>query len=407
MGTRSILCIYHNSHFVATQTGTGDGYPEVTGLAILRWLLIKANIQRLLSKIHLVQPPASYNDNKNYENSFISLNLITNSTRPIQHLCKLNLASSSGGLWREWTYVVDLDAGALEVYEGNEDFRGPMQGRFAEAGVVRQVLKATFSFADLPGDEEEEEFVQACYREDGPTMMGGWRLPQVPREFEADVLVRQAEGFVRRQTAQYAPSVAFVDEEEGEDSGLEDEEDEVESGTRHLICIYHNGAFVVAQYGAWDGFPEIAGLAVLHFLTPENVWRLRERIHLVPPPVPRNLDHDRKAVSILGEIASATRAVKHSFQLGFASNGGMCAWCYVVDLDAGVLEVYRGRSVGRVLRLLSPYRSVGAGRLAGVGVTQQVLQAVFSFDDLPGDEDAFMAACGGVRGEDGYFDWSL
>jgi hypothetical protein len=298
-----------------------------------------------------------------------------------------------------------LDAGALEVYEGNENFRGPMQGRFAEAGVVRQVLKATFSFADLPGDEEEEEFVQACYREDGPTMMGGWRLPQVPREFEADVLVRQAEGFIRRQTAQYAPSVAFVDEE-GEDSGLEDE-DEVESGTRHLVCIYHNGAFVVAQYDAWDGFPEIAGLAVLRFLTPENVWRLRERIHLVPPPVPRDLDHDRKAVSTLGEIACATRAVKHSFQLGFTSNGGMCAWCYVVDLDAGVLEVYRGRSVGRVLRLLSPYRSVGAGRLAGVGVTQQVLQAVFSFDDLPGDEDAFMAACGGVRGEDGYFDWSL
>jgi hypothetical protein len=413
MGARSILCIYHNSHFVATQNGTGDGHPEVTGLAILRWLLIKANIQRLLSRFHLVQPPPANHDNKGYENSFISLNLIVNSTRPIEHLCKLDLASGSERLWREWTYVIDLDARALEVYERNNNFCGPMQGRFAEAGAVRQVLKATFSFADLPGDgeeeeEEEEEFVRACYREDGPTMMGGWRSPQVPREFEADVLARQAEGFVRRQTAMHAPPVAFTDEEEGDDSGLEDEEDEVESGgTRHLVCVYHHGAFVVAQYGAWDGFLEIAGLAVLRFLTPENVLRLRERIHLVPPPVPRNVEPDSKAVSILGKIASAKRAVKHSYQLGFASNGGMCAWCYVVDLDAGVLEVYRGISAGRVPRLLPPYRSVGAGRLAGFGVTQQVLQAVFSFDDLPGDEDAFMVACGDVRGEDGYFDWSL
>jgi hypothetical protein len=86
----------------------------------------------------------------------------------------------------------------------------------------------------------------------------------------------------------------------------------------------------------------------------------------------------------------------------------LCEWCYVVDLDAGALEVYRGQSAGRVSRQMPPYRSVGfirAERFAGV--TGQVLQAVFRFDDLPGDEDAFMAACGGVRSEDGYFDWSL
>jgi hypothetical protein len=186
-----------------------------------------------------------------------------------------------------------------------------------------------------------------------------------------------------------------------------DTEDEIETGTRHLVCIYHKGAFVVAQYGAWDGFPEITGMTVLRFLTPANIQRLRERIHLVPPPMPRNIDHDSRAVK---EIASATRTVKHSFQLPFTSNGAMCEWCYVVDLDAGALEVYRGQSAGRVPRQMPPYRSVGfirAERFAQAGVTGQVLQAVFRFDDLPGDEDAFMAACGGVRGEDGYFDWSL
>lgn len=290
----------------------------------------------------------------------------------------------------------------LEVYETDMDFRGPMEGRFAEAGIFQQVLKATFSFADFPSTEDE--FVQACYREDGPTMPSGWRLPEVPQEIETDVLVRQ--GLLARRAVDPASPVAFTNEDEGDDPGL-DSDDEIETGTRHLVCVYHNSTFVVAQYGAWDGFPEKVGLAVLRFLTPDNIRRLRERIHLVPPPVPRNVDHDGRAVSILREIASATRTVKHSFQLGFAGNGGMCKWCYVVDLESGALEVYRGREVGRVPGLRAPYRSVGAGRLANAGVTQQVLQAVFSFDDLPGDEDVFMAACGGVMGEDGYFDWSL
>jgi hypothetical protein len=204
--------------------------------------------------------------------------------------------------------------------------------------------------------------------------------------------------------------VAF-DEDGGEDHDTEQEKDGPETGTRHLVCIYHKGAFIIAQYGCWDGYPEVAGLAILRFfLTPNNIRRLLERVHLVPPPMPRNVDHDKMAVSILKTIASATRTVKHSFQLGFASNGAICQWCYVVDLDAGTLEVYRGRTAGRVSRLQPPYRSagvLGAGRFADAGVTQQELQAIFSFDDLPGDEDTFMAAYGGVSGEDGYFDWSL
>ena len=405
MGTRSIVCIYRNGRFVAAQTGRADGHPEVTGLAILHWLVVEGNIQRLLQKIHLVQPPP-YHD-ENYQNSFISIKSIATSTSPIKHVCKLDFASE--GLWCAWAYVVDLDVGTLKVYQGDNRFRGPMEGRFAEAGVVQQVLKATFAFADLPGFEDE--FVQACYPGNGPTMPGGWRLPQAPLEIERDVLCQEAR-FVGRDAERALLPVAFNDVDGGGDNTEreEDTNDEIDSGTRHLIYIYHNGTFVVAQYGAWDGYPEIAGLAVRRFLTADNIQRLRERIHLVPPPVPRNVDRHGRAFHILREIASARRTVKHSLQLGFASNGEMCAWCYVVDLDAGALEIYRGRSAGRIPRRHPPYRSVGvvgAGRFADVGVVQQELQAIFSFGDSLVDEDAFMAACGGVRGEDGYFDWSL
>jgi hypothetical protein len=410
MGTRSIACIYHNGRFVYAQVEGHDGYPEVRGLLILRWLLVEGNIQRLLEKTDLLQPPPTHDED--YENLPISFDRITASSCPIEHVCQLYFAND--GRFYEWAYVVDLDAGVLEVYQGDGDFHGIVKGRFAETNVVEQVLKATFSFTDLPsGLSGDDDFVQACRREDGPTMPGGWRLPQVPQEFEAELFDRQ-NAFIRRQITLQDVPVAFQDQGEvgdGAEPEDDDDNDEIETGTRHLVCIYHKGAFVVAQHGDWDGNPEFAGMAILRFLTPDNIQRLRERIHLVPPPMPRNIDYDSKAASILRDVASATRTVKHNFQLGFASNGAMCEWCYVVDLDDGVLEVYRSQSAGRVPRQLPPYRSVrvvaGAGRLVEAGVTQQGLQAVFRFDDLPGDEDVFMEACGGVRGEDGYFDWSL
>jgi hypothetical protein len=316
MGTRSIACIYHNGRFVYAQVERHDGYPEGRGLVILRWLLARGNTQRLLEKIHLLQPPPSHD--KYYENMSVNFDDITASSCPIEHVCKLDFASD--GLFCEWAYVVDLDAGTLEVYQGDGHFHGIVRGRFAEAGVVQQVLKATFSFTDLPsGLSGEDEFVQACQREDGPTMPGGWRLPQVPQEFEAELFDRQ-HAFIRRQITVQDLPVAFEDQGEvgdgadpEDDGDDDDDDDEIETGTRHLVCIYHKGAFVVAQHGDWDGNPEFAGMAVLRFLTPENIQRLRERIHLVPPPMPRNIDYDSKAASILRDVASATRTVKHNF----------------------------------------------------------------------------------------------
>jgi hypothetical protein len=186
MGTRAIICIYHAARFVSAQGVSGDGYPEGAGLTILRWLLVEGNTARLLEKIHLVRPPPPDRDPTNHENTFISMNSIATSSSPIEHVCKLDFASE--GLFCEWAYVVDLDAVVLQLYEGDGNFRGIVDGRLGEAGVVQQVLKATFSFADLPGFEDE--FVQACRRNEDCTLPGGWRLPQVPPEVEADVFVQ-------------------------------------------------------------------------------------------------------------------------------------------------------------------------------------------------------------------------
>jgi hypothetical protein len=62
--------------------------------------------------------------------------------------------------------VVDLDGeGALEAYKGSKHFQGTTAGRFGEADVVQQELKATFSFDELPS--AEDEFVKACGGGDG------------------------------------------------------------------------------------------------------------------------------------------------------------------------------------------------------------------------------------------------
>ena len=38
-------------------------------------------------------------------------------------------------------------------------------------------------------------------------------------------------------------------------------------GTRHLICIFYRGEWVVAQYGQWDGYPEGQGFKLYRFLS--------------------------------------------------------------------------------------------------------------------------------------------
>jgi len=160
-------------------------------------------------------------------------------------------------------------------------------------------------------------------------------------------------------------------------------------GTRHLICIYHNGRFVVAQYGQYDGHPSATGMAVLRFLTQGNIKLLRDNIHFAPPPKPFNGEdeYDSRGVAILGDVATATETIDHVFRLDFACDGLFCEWAYVVDLDdAGALEVYKGVFPGATVDT--------AGLFGKVGVVNQELRARYSFDQLPSCKDEFLEACG-------------
>jgi hypothetical protein len=164
-------------------------------------------------------------------------------------------------------------------------------------------------------------------------------------------------------------------------------------GTRHLVCIYHNGRFVVAQYGQYDGYSSGTGMVILRFLLVKgNIECLRENIHFAPPSKPYNGkdDYSSRGAGILKDVGTAHETIDHVFRLDFASDGLFCGWAYVVDLDTGALEVYKGSSGG----------GTTGGRFGEAGVVQQNLRARFSFDRLPSGEDEFVKACGDEGDED-------
>lgn len=151
-------------------------------------------------------------------------------------------------------------------------------------------------------------------------------------------------------------------------------------GTRNLICIWYKGRFMVAQYCQWDGYLEGQGARILEFLlVPGNIERLKKGLTRITPVddqtvqdilgkhryssfknnkkvcecgsavslqepqkcFPSTLDRDTGA-KILDIIAAARSDdyIPIQLSLDFAANGLYCEFCYCVDLDAEVFEVF-------------------------------------------------------------------
>jgi len=143
-------------------------------------------------------------------------------------------------------------------------------------------------------------------------------------------------------------------------------------GTRNLTCIYADGEYKVAQYGQWDGYPDAGGAGILEALKATTPEELKEK-------AARCYEASEKEVkqkwiecgSDGGEFASMEVSdkmkeiyptlqrdmgwgiVKHLVEnnakqfpiqknLEFAKDSLFCEWCYVVDLDSGTFEIYKG-----------------------------------------------------------------
>ena len=189
-------------------------------------------------------------------------------------------------------------------------------------------------------------------------------------------------------------------------------------GTRNLTCIYKGGKHKVAQYGQWDGYPDGLGLDILRILTKENIKTLSDRIDRCVfisdddvaeiyesfgakdgyigfgdskrvakeyPLLHRDNSGDKVIDYILSNDLDAYRL---SDRIDFAVDGLYCEWCYVIDLDSRVFEVYRGFSqveaVGRFADMDKKEYSVG-------DYYPVTLVYSWGLNDLPSDVDFIKA----------------
>jgi len=201
-------------------------------------------------------------------------------------------------------------------------------------------------------------------------------------------------------------------------------------GTRNLTCVVSGGAYRVAQYGQWDGYPEGQGVKILNFLSAEgNIGKLKSamtRVRFLDPEGrdkefvelynknapewsndPDNRTEDQKRwfetfanrdiggdiLETVGSADDAEMLLRNS--LNFAGDSLFCEWAYVVDLDKGTFEIYKGFNK----KALSEEE-----RFAGIECDdaefKQVRHAVtFGLDVLP-TEDAFLAAFESKADED-------
>jgi len=158
-------------------------------------------------------------------------------------------------------------------------------------------------------------------------------------------------------------------------------------GTRNLTCVVLDGEYRVAQYGQWDGDPEGQGATILEFLRTRDLKEFAKqvakcsfianqsyyddlckelgiktrdcwistddarRFGALHPELSRDTGG-----KILELIQNAQNGLILDNDIGFVNNSLFCEWAYVVDLDKGTLEVYKGcnkRRLGKDQRFYS------------------------------------------------------
>lgn len=172
-------------------------------------------------------------------------------------------------------------------------------------------------------------------------------------------------------------------------------------GTRHLIAIFSDGQYRLAQYGQWDGYPSGQGLDILTWLNEQYSLPLRniaacrfltdEEIEnadfMLSPHLRRDVGSD-----ILDMIRHGPVATVNSIE--FAADGLFCEWAYVIDIDAGVFEVYEGfRKKGE--EIFGRFKDLeGDGKYAPVSLVKSYsltglpTRETFLADLDPADEEA-------------------
>ena len=196
-------------------------------------------------------------------------------------------------------------------------------------------------------------------------------------------------------------------------------------GTRNLTMVIHNGEAKVAQYGQWDGYPSGQGTTILEFLKKTDLDHFKKQLTLVKftdeakqkeisewlesigakggwmnddqakqyhvkyPLLTR--DHGAGVLELIDALEGGENWLHN--QENFAGDSLFCEWAYVIDLDKGKLEVYKGfnkKPLGKRAR----FKKFEADMKAGDDKYYPVVKtATFDIYNLPTDSAEFEAKC--------------
>lgn len=160
-------------------------------------------------------------------------------------------------------------------------------------------------------------------------------------------------------------------------------------GTRNLTMVISNKKTKVAQYGQFDGYPEGQGMTILNFLRRVNFKKFKTKVdglRFATPEDEKELNDFLKSIGSENGWLNMEQAAKYNEKYGwlaretagqiltavmgnpireldfptnkrvgkkykvrflqdgskFAADSLFCEWAYVIDLDKGTFEVYKG-----------------------------------------------------------------
>lgn len=181
-------------------------------------------------------------------------------------------------------------------------------------------------------------------------------------------------------------------------------------GTRHLIAVMHDGKYKVAQYGQWDGYPSGQGTTVLAFLhqmdkhvfitklmdarfvTDEDVERINAELKVDNSLMNEgkkygHFSRDRGA-EILDIVYKAVPGILLQNSINFAADSLFCEYAYVIDLDKGTFEVFKGFNKTPLVEG-DRFFGIKSDDASSQGYHPVKLVHTFQLDALP-DEDTFL-----------------
>ena len=192
MGTRHITAVVAEGEFVVAQYGQWDGYPTGAGNDIVDIISgkigqLKASLKHIVlvesdtverywtecgagdwgADMETCQRFKAKHRTLDRDTGPDVLNILIHTEVPVE--LYLNVDFIADGLFCEWVYVVDLDSGMFEIYQGFQTH--PSENRFstmfekAMNGYYPPKLVATYPLDDLPTGPELQR-LEHCREQD-------------------------------------------------------------------------------------------------------------------------------------------------------------------------------------------------------------------------------------------------